>query len=135
MPTAEFRKHDDLSDLMAMASDVDTSVPSRFMPGTARDAARALAGLASWVANRTGVIRMQECMATLARHQGAWRRGADLMRDLPVGFDGKVDEYVALIAVVSSSLSHAYTPGALRSGMAFWAVEHDAAAWQKVVEA
>lgn len=135
MPTAEFHKHDSLEDdLLALACDVPTSAPCQREHGSARDAARAIAGLVSWVANRVGVVRMQEVMAELARHVDAWRPG-NFMRDLPTGYNGMVDEHVALVAVVTSSLVHAYTPASLRSAMAFWATERDPAQWQLVVEA
>jgi hypothetical protein len=133
MSTAAFHKHDDRDDLLALASDVTSSLPCAYRQGNARDAARALAGLAGWVANRTSVVRMQECMSALVRHPGAWRHGA-VMRDLPVQYNGLVDEHVALVAVVASSLAPAFGVVNLRSAMAFWATERDPAAWQALVE-
>ena len=135
MSTAEFHKHDELDDLLALASDVITAGPVARPQGSARDAARALAGLASWVSHRVGVIRMQECMTEVARHTDAWRSGPGFMRDLPTQYNGFVDEHVALIGVVSSSLVHAFGASNLRAGMAFWAVERDPAQWQAVIEA
>jgi hypothetical protein len=135
MSTAEFHKHDELDDLLALASDVTTAGPVVKRQGSAREAARALAGLASWVSSRVGVIRMQECMTDLARHTDAWRPGPGFMRDLPTQYNGFVDEHVAMVAIVSSSLAHCFGAANLRAGMAFWAVERDPAQWQAVVEA
>lgn len=135
MSTAMFHKHDSLEDdLLALACDVPTSAPCLREQGSARDAARAISGLVGWVANRVGLIRMQEVFAELARHVDAWRPG-NFMRDLPTGYNGTVDEYVAMVAVVSSSLVHAYSPANLRAAMAFWATERDPAQWQAMVEA
>ena len=132
MSTAAIHKNDDRDDLLALASDVAASLPCAYRQGNARDAARALAGLASWIANRTSVERMRQCMAALVRHPAAWRHTA-LMRDLPTQYDGFVDEWVALLAVVSSSLAPAFGVVNLRSAMAFWATERDPAQWQALV--
>ena len=74
-------------------------------------------------------------MAELVRHVDAWRPGSTFMRDLPTNYNGSVDEWVAMVAVVSSSLVHAYGPANMRAAMAFWASERDPAQWQQIVEA
>ncbi len=117
--------------LHAMAADVNATMPCAFRAGNARDAARALTGLASWVVNRVGLARMQECMSELARYEPAWR--APFMRDLPTQYNGRIDEWVAMIAVVASSLAPAFGGANLRSAMAWWATEGDPAAWQAIV--
>lgn len=132
MPTATmFRKNDEREDLCALASDVLTSGPCNHAQGTARDAARSLAGVVSWIANRGGAIRMQEALACLVRHQAAWE--APFMRSLPAQPSGFVDEHVALLAVVVSTWLHSHRPQDLRAAMAWWATENDPAAWQAVL--
>ena len=130
--TAAFRKNIDRSDLLVLAADVRSSLPAAFRAGNARDAVRAITGVAAWLFNRIGVDRMQECMAELARHDAAWK--APFMRDLPTQYNNSVDESVALLATVTSPLALSFGTENLRAAMAWWATERDTAAWQAVLE-
>lgn len=129
MHTQTFHKHDERDDLLAMASDVFTSPASPVLSMTARDAAKALVGVAGWISRRVGVDGMQERMGLLARHGKAWSSD---FSDLPTGIDGRVDEHVLLIAVVASGILPLAGAARVRAAMAFWATERDASVWQQV---
>jgi len=132
MSTQPFHKHDERDDLLALGSDVMASPASSSLAVlTARDAARALVGVAGWVSRRVGVDGMQERMGMLVRHAGAWT-AEGCLHDIPVQYDGRVDEHLALIAVVASGLWTLFGPSKLRSAMAFWATERDSAVWQQL---
>jgi hypothetical protein len=127
-------KNNELADLIALAADVDMSAPcgaGAYL--SAREAARALAGVASWVASRTSVRDMHEVMMSLARYVDAWR-GPSYLAKLPA-VNGYVNEHVALVAVVASSLVSLFGPRNLRAAVAYWASERDPASWRRVVEA
>lgn len=128
MSTQPFHKDDERDDLLALASDVTSSTLSTFSL-TARDAARALVGVVGWATRSVGIDGMQERMALLVRHKDAWSSG---LRDLPTGYDGRVDEHIVMIAVFASGLMPLMGVGNLRAAMAFWATERDAAIWQQV---
>ncbi len=117
--------------LLAMAADVTASLPCAYRPGNPRDAARAMMGIAAWVLNRIGLDAMQSRMGEIARHDPAWT-GTAFMRSLPTGPDGRVDEYIAMIATVAAPLIAMHGATNLRSAMAWWATERDAAAWQAI---
>lgn len=134
--TQPFQKHDDDREaLAALAHDVLCSPATPVLDRadlralTARDAARAMIGVAGWVARRVGVDAMQERMSLLVRHEPAWETN---LHDMPVGYDGRVDEYVALIAVVVSGLLPLFGVARVRSAMAFWATERDSSVWQQI---
>ncbi len=129
--TAAATKNADLSDLLVLAADVRSSLPAAFRAGNARDAVRAITGVAAWLANRVGVERMQACMAELAQHDAAW--SAPFMRSLPTQYNNMVDESVALLATVTSPLAIPFGAQNLRAAMAWWATERDTAAWQAVL--
>lgn len=131
MPT--WTPTDDTEDLRAMSADVVGSVASAPSCLSARDAARALCGLAGWIANQRGVAGMQRAMAELARYEHAWSSKGPL-RALP-HHNGRVDESVVCIAAAASTLVPFFGAGALRSAMAFWAVESDPSVWQLVAAA
>lgn len=125
-----FHKHDDRDDLLALASDVYASVDGSHTQLTARDAARALVGVAGWVSLRVGIDGMQDRMAQLVRHAPAWESGAAALHDLPTQYNGYCDELLALIAVVASGFVSLFGIHKLRAAMAFWATERDASVWQ-----
>lgn len=122
----------DTDDLRAMSVDVVTSRASAPAARSARDAARALCGVAGWITRATSMQAMQAAMAELARYEPAW--GAGGLRALPVK-NGYVDATVAMIASVASTLVPFFGAAAMRSAMAFWAVETDSAVWQTVAAA
>lgn len=134
MSALAIRKSDQLTELLVLASYVDTSAPARQNTLSAREAARNLSGLASWVANRQSMDAMQEAMSRLAIHGAAWK-GPVYLCDLPVEIDGRVDPTIAMIAVVCSGMIHTFGAQNLRSAVAFWATSRDAASWRKVIEA
>ncbi len=112
------------------------SQPSRELGWpSAADAAQALAGLAAWVGHRRGSARMREVMTELVRHTDAWRVRERPFQSLPALPNGRVDEDVVLVASVVCSLVRTFGLVNLRAAMAFWAVETDPAAHQRVVEA
>jgi len=130
--TAAFRKNDEIDDLLALSADVMSSGPVTTHALTAREAARALVGVVGWVSRQTDVLTMQEAMAALARHTPAWEHN---FASFPIRHDGLVDRNVALIACVCSGLVRLFGARSLRSAVAFWATETDAAVWQTVAEA
>lgn len=135
MSTATFRKHDERDDLLALGADVHTSAPATARPIlTAREAARALVGVIGWVSHRSSTLEMQDLLAQLVRHDPAWEPGA-MFRALPLRYDGRVDELMALVASVASGLVPLFGVGPLRAAMAFWATETDPAIWQTVAAA
>jgi hypothetical protein len=135
--TRPFQRHDAARDaLVALAHDVMCTEPSNLVASgntrawlTARDAARATVGIAAWVARKVGVDGMQERMAILVRHELAWSTN---LHDMPISFDGGVDEQVALIATVVSGLIPVFGARSLRSALAFWATERDPSVWQQI---
>lgn len=136
MSTTALRKHDGLADLISLASAVDTSVPVNAAGYlSAREAARTLAGVASWLGRggQANVRRMQQCMASLARWSPAWAPGDRLLYDLPTMSDGRVDETIAMIAVCASTMVRLFGPVNLRAAVAYWASESDPASWQKIL--
>lgn len=123
-------------ELVAMANEVTTSVASPAVAdarGRARDAARALVGVAGWISRAKSLSAMQKAMGDLAAYAPAWDPAAPL-RALPV-VHGRVDEAVVALAAVSSSLVPFFGAKSLRCAMAFWAVESDPAVWQTVAAA
>lgn len=122
------------TELVAMANEVTTSLASPPVTGNrARDAARALVGVAGWLSRAKSLSAMQRAMGDLAAYAPAWDPAAPL-RALPV-VHGRVDEAVVAIAAVSSSLVPFFGAKSLRCAMAFWAVESDPAVWQTVAAA
>lgn len=125
---------DTTEDLRAMSADVLGTVASAPQkPLTARDAARALCGLVGWLSRTSSLPAAQQAMAELVRYAPAWDASAPL-RTLPV-VNGKVNDVVMCIAAIASTLVPTFGAGALRSAMAFWAVESDPSVWNVVAAA
>ena len=116
------------TELLSLAADVTTSVASPACQRSARDAARALVGIAGWLTRAKSLPAMQKAMGELAAYAPAWDPTAPL-RALPV-VHGRVDEAVVALAAVSSSLVPFFGAKSLRAAMAFWATENDASVWQ-----
>lgn len=121
---------DQMDTLTAMAGDVMASVASPLAIRTARDATRALVGVAGWVSRKTSLPVMRRAMGTLALYAPAWDPISPL-RALPV-VNGYCDEHVVLIASVASTLVPFFGASSIRAAMAFWATEDDAAVWQAI---
>lgn len=115
-------------ELVALATEVTTSVSSPATSRSARDAARALIGVAGWISRAKSLPAMQKAMGDLAAYAPAWDAAAPL-RALPV-VHGRTDEAVVAIAAVTSSLVPFFGAKSLRAAMAFWATETDASVWQ-----
>lgn len=121
---------DQMDSLTAMGGDVMASFASPPIVRTARDAARALVGVAGWVSRKTSLVAMRNAMAALALYEPAWAPSSTL-RALPV-VNGYCDDHVVLIASVASTLVPFFGGKALRAAMAFWATEDDTAVWQAI---
>lgn len=135
MTPAVHKRAEALNGLISLASAVMQSAPCGSGTLSAREAARALAGVVSWVAHHSGTAVMHDTMTALAMHTDAWRVGSSILRTLPVDCEGEIDSNVALVAVVASGLVHAFGAPNLRAAMAYWATERDPGSWQKVIEA
>jgi hypothetical protein len=127
-------QHDsDTEDLRTMSADVIGTRASAPAARSARDAARALCGLVGWLTRTSSLPKVQTALAELARYAPAWDAAAPL-RALPV-VNGRVNDVVMCVAATTSTLVPFFGAAALRSAMAFWAVESDPSVWQSVAAA
>ena len=120
---------DDLTDLRELSLDVAASPSVRRGQMSAREAAAALAGIASWIVNATSLDVMQGAATALASHDEAWTSS---FRDLPSTY-GMVDQYVCLFAVVCRGLLDLAGSRNLRAALSFWAVEREPSAWMSLL--
>lgn len=118
-----------LDDLRSRAVEVMTSPSVRPARLSASEAAHALVGVMSWVQRQSSVEAMQEAAAELARFDDAW---SSTFGTLPRRENGRVDEHVALMAVVCRGLIELAGAVNLRAALSFWATESDPAVWQKL---
>jgi len=99
---------------------------------SARGAACCLYGAISLVADRHGMDAAQRSCADIVRCDAAW---SSSFGTLPRGPDGIVPDPIRMIATMARGVLPLAGPDRTRAALAFWAVEDDPAAWQRVTEA
>ena len=118
--------------LRARALNVHAAAAVRPGQISAREAAKVLSGVMSWVARTSSATAMHEAAAALAAHDAAWTSS---FRDLPIGSDGAVSATIQMMATVSRATLELAGAANLRDALSFWATERDPGAWQALVGA
>jgi hypothetical protein len=96
---------------------------------SARQAARCMSGIVNLVQRQHGVYAMQRACGELVRDARAWSSNLTI---LPRGADGRIDPALEHIAIVARGMLAIAGVEAMKSALAFWAVETDPAVWQRV---
>jgi len=119
----------DIEDLRACAHDVLTQTTNQAIH--ARSAAQCLSGVIGLAVRRFTLDVVQHACAELARNARSWET---TLGDLPRGVDGRVCEVVEMIAAAARGLYPLAGAGSVRSALAFWACERDAAVWMSLAQ-
>lgn len=93
-----------------------------------RAVARCLSGVMALVCRTSTVYVMQRACALLVRDDEAWSSNLFVLPRT----NGRVDPVLEQIAVVARGILPSCSPEAMKSALAFWAVESDPAVWQRV---
>jgi hypothetical protein len=117
----------DIEDLRAYAHDVHTQTTPQAIH--ARSVAQCLSGVIGLASRRYSLSEVQASCALLARHARTWETS---LGDLPRGADGRVSELVEMIAAVARGMYPLAGARGVRSALAFWACERDAAVWMSL---
>lgn len=116
----------DLQALVARAQNVRTSIAVRAGQLSAREAARVLGGVMSWIARDSGVEAMHRVAGELAGHEETWTSS---FGKLPLSEDGAPTSDVLLVAAVCRGLLELAGPSNLRDALSFWASERSPENW------
>lgn len=118
--------------LRARALNVHAAAAVRPGQISAREAAKVLSGVMSWVARTSSAEAMHDAAAALAAHDAAW---SSSFRDLPIGDNGEVPPTIQMMATVARATLELAGVENLRDAVAFWASERDPGNWQALVGA